>query len=73
MKQKLQLALALLSQTPVLLLDEPTSYLDEAAKNWFAQRLCQNSENRTTIISSNDRFDLDLCQNILDVTEISNH
>ena len=73
MKQKLQLALALLSETPVLLLDEPTSYLDEAAKNWFAQRLRQNSENRITIISSNDRFDLDLCQNIFDVTEISNH
>ncbi|MBK8620203.1 MAG: ATP-binding cassette domain-containing protein [Saprospiraceae bacterium] len=71
MKQKLQLALALLSETPILLLDEPTSYLDESAKLWFAERLKQETKNRITIISSNDRFDLDLCQNVLDVTELS--
>lgn len=65
MKQKIQLALALLSNTSILLLDEPTSFLDINAKKWFAQLLQQNTQNRCVIIASNDGFDLDLCSTAL--------
>lgn len=61
MKQKIQLALAILSDTPILLLDEPTSFLDTNAKKWFSDLLQKNTQNRCVIIASNDSFDLDLC------------
>jgi ABC-type multidrug transport system ATPase subunit len=65
MKQKIQLALSILSDTPILLLDEPTSFLDVNAKKWFAELLHQNTQNRCVIIASNDTFDLDLCSTAL--------
>lgn len=65
MKQKIQLALALLSDTPVLLLDEPTSYLDNEAKKWFSDLLAENKFNKVVIIASNDKYDLDLCTEII--------
>lgn len=64
MKQKIQLALALLSDTPILLLDEPTSYLDGDAKAWFKSLLAENVKDRVVIIASNDHYDLDLCTEI---------
>jgi ABC-type multidrug transport system ATPase subunit len=64
MKQKIQLALALMSDTPLLLLDEPTSYLDNDAKAWFKNLLAENSKDRIVIIASNDTYDLDLCADI---------
>ncbi len=65
MKQKIQLALAILSDTSILLLDEPTSFLDVNAKKWFSDLLQKNTQNRCVIIASNDSFDLDLCENAL--------
>jgi ABC-type multidrug transport system ATPase subunit len=65
MKQKIQLALAILSDTSILLLDEPTSFLDVNAKKWFSDLLQKNTQNRCVIIASNDSFDLDLCEHAL--------
>ncbi|MBK9735659.1 MAG: ABC transporter ATP-binding protein [Saprospiraceae bacterium] len=65
MKQKVQLALALLSETPILLLDEPTSFLDQAARKWFSEILQNNIKDRIVIIASNDRYDLDFCRQIV--------
>jgi ABC-type multidrug transport system ATPase subunit len=65
MKQKIQLALALLSKTPFLLLDEPTSFLDSDAKKWFSEMLATYAQDRLTIISSNDSFDLGHCTEVL--------
>ncbi|MBK8582734.1 MAG: ATP-binding cassette domain-containing protein, partial [Flavobacteriales bacterium] len=39
MKQRLKLALAILSDTPLLLLDEPGSNLDADAVAWFRARV----------------------------------
>lgn len=69
MKQKIQLALAVLSDTSLLLLDEPTSYLDSKAKKWFTNLLEANKDNRIIIIASNDQYDLDLCDEILSISE----
>ncbi|MBK9152303.1 MAG: ABC transporter ATP-binding protein [Saprospiraceae bacterium] len=65
MKQKTQLALSLLSYTPVLLLDEPTSFLDLNAREWFQKLLHMHSHGRIVIVASNDRFDLDQCDTII--------
>ncbi len=65
-QQRLQLAMAILSDTDILLLDEPGSYLDESAKAWLESLIEENSENRIVVIASNDEQDLNHCdQSIL--------
>lgn len=67
MNQRLQLALQILSDTPLLLLDEPTSYLDTEARRWTYRLLEQYSIDRTIIISSNDFADFDLASSVIPV------
>ncbi|MFT4535873.1 MAG: ABC-type multidrug transport system ATPase subunit [Saprospiraceae bacterium] len=65
MKQRLQLALALLTDSKLLLLDEPTSYLDAENKAWFYDLLGRQSKGRTIIIASNDKEDFKLCGHVI--------
>lgn len=67
MMQRLKLGLALISSTPVLLLDEPTSYLDRENRKWFHTMINRYRDNRLVIIASNDPEDLELCEQIIDV------
>lgn len=67
MHQKLQLCLAMLSDTPILLLDEPTSYLDDINKAWFLEVLSQNIAQRTTVIASNEQYDFKLCGSVVEL------
>src|SRR4051812_24352695 len=53
MKQRVRLALAILSNTPLLLLDEPTSNLDKNAIAWYQQLIHNYSKNRLIIVASN--------------------
>jgi ATPase subunit of ABC transporter with duplicated ATPase domains len=67
MHQRLQLALAVLSKTELLLLDEPTSFLDVDAKKWFYFLLEKYRGKRTIIIASNDQDDLLICDTIKEI------
>ena len=62
MRQRLKLTLCLLSDTNVMILDEPTTNLDINAQNWFAELFKIYGKNRLSLIASNEIFDLDLCQ-----------
>lgn len=53
MKQRLKLALAILSDTPLLLLDEPTSNLDATAIAWYGDLLREHVKDRTLLVASN--------------------
>lgn len=53
MKQRLKLALAILSDTPLLLLDEPSSNLDADAVAWFRELLGKHLDGRTLLVASN--------------------
>ncbi|GAB1403826.1 ABC transporter ATP-binding protein [Lentimicrobium sp.] len=53
MKQRLKLALAILSDTPALLLDEPVSNLDAHGMRWYEDLIAQYSSDRLVVISSN--------------------
>ena len=53
MKQRLKLALAVLSDTSLLLLDEPTSNLDVNGSAWFRELLEKNINERTLVVASN--------------------
>lgn len=65
MRQRLQLALCVLTDSDVLLLDEPTSYLDQENRDWFYDLLAHHQSGRTIIIASNDDVDFQLCGEVL--------
>ena len=67
MKQRLQLALAILTDSKLLLLDEPTSYLDEDNKAWYTDLLRHHTSDRTIIIASNDAKDFELCHQVIEL------
>tara|TARA_B100001057_G_scaffold453105_1_gene497634 strand:+ start:357 stop:983 length:627 start_codon:yes stop_codon:yes gene_type:complete len=59
MKQRVKLALSIFSESPLLLLDEPCSHLDEKGIDWYQRTLTANTsptsycEDRIVIIASN--------------------
>lgn len=57
MKQRLALALALLGDPPVLVLDEPTSNLDAAGRSQFLQLLAQVKAAGKTILFTSHRLE----------------
>lgn len=53
MKQRAKLALAILSDTPLLLLDEPCSNLDENAVKWYQNLIAEYAKEKLVIVCSN--------------------
>ena len=69
MKQRLKLVLSICSDTPLLLLDEPTTNLDTQGINWYRQLIATYAKDRLVVIASNVDVDFDFCEhkvNILD-------
>lgn len=70
MKQRLKLALAILSDTRLLLLDEPASNLDAEAIAWYRDLLCGHVAGRTLLVASNRQaVEHDLCTSAIEITD----
>lgn len=67
MKQRLKLGLALFSNTPLLILDEPTSHLDEQGKAWFYQQLNHLIGKKMILIASNQEEEIKHCNARIDI------
>jgi len=57
MKQRLALAIALLANPPLLILDEPTSNLDTTARDDFIKLLLQQKEQGKTLLFTSHRLE----------------
>jgi ABC-type multidrug transport system ATPase subunit len=69
MKQRVKLAQAIFTDTPVLLLDEPCTNLDEEGIKLYQELIKNYSDDRIVIVSSNDVQEYQFCNeriNILD-------
>ena len=62
MKQRVKLAQAFFSDTPVLLLDEPCTNLDEDGIQLYHRLIEQFTTNRIVIVSSNDTGEYGFCR-----------
>ena len=69
MKQRLKLAIALCSDTPVILLDEPTTNLDEQGIQWYQEMVDQFTKKRVLIIASNVAQDYTSCDEIINILD----
>lgn len=67
MKQRLKLALAFLSNTPILLLDEPTTNLDEDGIALYHQLIKNYTTNKLVIVCSNDKQEYSFYEEVLEV------
>jgi ABC-type multidrug transport system ATPase subunit len=71
MKQRLKLGLSFMSQSAVLLLDEPTITLDREGISWYREMLEKYAFNqRLLIIASNVMEDIEGCSKILEMKDL---
>ena len=62
MKQRVRLAQAIFSDTPILMLDEPTSNFDEEGINLYRRLISQFCTHRLVVVCSNDEKEYAFCQ-----------
>lgn len=76
MKQRLKLALAIFSDTPILLLDEPCSNLDKEGYTLYQDMIDKYAKHKLIIVGSNDPQEYAFCKqqiNLLDYKVVGNN
>lgn len=69
MKQRARLAQAIFSDTPVLLLDEPCTNLDEDGIRLYQNLMEKYTRDKLVIVSSNDPQEYGWCEQVLRITD----
>lgn len=69
MKQRLKLGLAVFSNTPILLLDEPCTNLDAEGIALYQRLIADYCKQKMIIVSSNDRQEYNFCNEELIITD----
>ena len=73
MKQRLKFIFALMHSPNLIILDEPTSNLDEEGKESVYSIIKEESKTCIVIIASNEKSDLALCSNEIKLEKYKNH
>ncbi len=69
MKQRVKLVIAIMSNNPLVILDEPCSNLDEQSVAWYQQLVAEHTGNRLLVIGSNDKTtECFSCKNFINLT-----
>lgn len=69
MKQRVKLALAFCSDTELLLLDEPSSNLDQQGLEWYLQLASSQCADRLVIICSNQEQEYSFCRHRINLAD----
>ncbi|MCX6174757.1 MAG: ABC transporter ATP-binding protein [Ignavibacteriales bacterium] len=67
MKQRLKFIFALLHKPSLIILDEPTSNLDNLGKEKVYELIKKEAENNLVIIASNEDSDIALCSQVIEL------
>lgn len=70
MKQRIKLAQAFFSDTPVLLLDEPTTNLDAEGIDLYHELIRDFCRERLVIVSSNDAAEYSFCKTVINMNKL---
>ena len=65
MKQRLKLGLAFYTDTPLLMLDEPTSNLDAQNISWYKEEVSKQIGKRLLIVASNQAEEYEFCKHLI--------
>lgn len=69
MKQRLKLAMAFYFTSDLILLDEPTSNMDEQGIDWYLSEVQKIKTNQTVLIASNQRYEYDFSNKELKISD----
>lgn len=69
MKQRVKLGLACCADVPIVLLDEPTSNLDEDGVAWYLELVAQTCAERLLLVCSNQEREYAFCDHTLSITD----
>ncbi len=70
MKQRVKLAQAIFSNVPAVLLDEPTTNLDEEGIHLYHRLITEHCKKRLVIVSSNDKQEYEFCHEVLNMMDL---
>ena len=66
MRQRLKLTLAILADTPILFLDEPTTNLDATVIDWYKNMIAKYAMHKTIVVCSNSiKDEYSFCDRII--------
>ena len=69
MKQRTKLALACCTNSPILLLDEPTSNLDTQGIDWYLSLIEKFGRDKMIIVGSNQAHEYEFCKKRLSISD----
>jgi ABC-type multidrug transport system ATPase subunit len=69
MKQRLKLGLGFFSESPILLVDEPTTNLDEKGKAWYSEQIKRLVDKKLIIIASNQEDDYSFIKDVVSLSD----
>ena len=72
MKQRLKFIFALMHSPQLIILDEPTSNLDDEGKEVVYELVKEEGRKNIVVIASNEKTDLNLCLDIIDLNKFRN-
>jgi len=72
MKQRVKFIFALMHSPQLIILDEPTSNLDDEGKNSVYELVKEEGEKNIVLIASNEKSDIELCSDIVYLEKYKN-
>lgn len=70
MRQRLRLAMAFLTKSSALFIDEPHTNLDRRSMDWYKEMVNTYGKDRTIFVCSNHQAEeYDFCSSVIDITE----
>ena len=69
MKQRTKLVLAFCADTPILVLDEPTSNLDTQGTDWYLSLIDKFAKDRLVLVGSNQSYEYNFCERHLNILD----